>query len=116
MRFLERLKKLFKKEDKILPMGYIATIKGVSPLEQPVEHIFVIPVDQVEVLKDLSLEKKGGVITLLDSNMILFTPPENTEIFFIPFYQLLELKNFIKELKGQGRNNVLGCAPFLDEV
>lgn len=109
MCFLERLKKLFKPEDKIIPMGYIATIRGVSVLEQPVEHIFTIPIDQVDVIKEISLEKKGGIVSLSDGNMILFTPPENTEVFFIPFYSLSELKEFVKEIKDQGRSNILGC-------
>lgn len=106
-----KLKELFKKkkvDNRVL--GYIVTFKGYKDEENIdiIQDIMIIPTAEKEKVSGMNDPKKQYDINLMDKNIIVYHPPFDTYILFIPFYSVNELNDTLSTMYQQGVHKVLG--------
>ena len=103
---LNKIKNFFKKkkvDDPIL--GYIVTFKGYKDEDNIdfVQDIMIIPSTEKEKVSGMNDPKKQ-----YNFNLMVYHPPFDTYILFIPFYSINELNDTLSSMYQQGIRKVLG--------
>lgn len=110
---LNKIKSFFKKkkiDDHHPILGYIVTFKGYKDEENMdiAQDIMVIPSSEKEKVSGMYDPKEQYKINLMDKNIIVYHPPFDTYILFIPFYSVNELNDTLSTMYQQGIRKVLG--------
>ena len=108
---LDKIKNFFKKKKADDPvLGYIVTFKGYKDEDDIdfVQDIMIIPSAEKEKVSGIKDPKKQYNINLMDKNIIVYHPPFDTFILFIPFYSIDELNDTLSSMYQQGIRKVLG--------
>ena len=110
-KMLNKIKNFFKNKKADNPvLGYIVTFKGYKDDENIdiTQDIMVIPASEKDKVSGMNNPKEQYDINLMDKNIIVYHPPFDTYILFIPFYSVNELNDTLSTMHQQGIRKVLG--------